>query len=402
MRRQEGMTLVELMVSLSIILVVMAVATAAYLKMLRSYKTQSKISQSYISDLTGLELLRYDVQMAGYGIPSDINGYTYNEAVAGGTLPTAYNPENLNDSPGNAPKPFAILPNGGSNGSDVLSIKSLVANINSTTKKWNMVLPGTTTVTAWGDSTIDFAVNTDIVIMMDDKGKLLPAGGGGGAAFNSYTFNGASPLSPTAAPDTSMWLIYGLSTAVPRMPFNRVDYYLDTVVNPKACAPNTFTLYRSVVSNAAGIAGGRQPNATPLIDCVYDFQVAFGLDNDSDQAVDTRGWAQDLAGMDATAVREHVREVRIFILYHEGVRDSGRSPDFRFSGLLNLGDQEIAASLDNTYDWPTNDFRTLTTSALTGNPQLSTFDHTVNSDYSRYRWKVLQLSIKPMNLKLVN
>jgi len=43
------------------------VATAAYLKILKSYKSYSKVSQSYMANLTGLELLRYDIQMAGSG-----------------------------------------------------------------------------------------------------------------------------------------------------------------------------------------------------------------------------------------------------------------------------------------------------------------------------------------------
>ena len=76
-RRQEGMTLIELLVSLTIILVVMGVATAAYLKLVRSYKSQGKMSQSYMENLTGLELLRYDIEMAGYGLPASLGGTNY-------------------------------------------------------------------------------------------------------------------------------------------------------------------------------------------------------------------------------------------------------------------------------------------------------------------------------------
>ncbi len=401
------MTLVELMVSLSIILIVTAVATGAYLKMLKSYKTQSKISESYISDITGLDLLRYDIQMAGYGIPSTINANAlYTEAVdpASGVLPTGYLPTQLNDcgptgGPSVAPRPLAILNNGGRNNSDVLSIKSMLASINGTARKWSMVsrVAGVPKVKQWG--TNDFVAG-DRFIVLDRLGALFPDLSG---TFTCYSFNpsgkdyytDATDIVPGGMLDSDIYFVYGLdsSAVAHRMPFNRVDYYLDTVTNANVCAPNTYTLYRSVVSNVNGLQ-----TATPLVDCVMDFQVAFGLDNDGDQAVDDRGWVQTTPA-NAKDVRTKVREVRIFILYHEGVRDSGRTPDFRFSGLLNLGDQEIAASLDNSYSWPTNNFTTLSTSALTGTPALKTFDPSVNSDYARYRWKVLQLAIKPMNLK---
>lgn len=393
MRREEGMTLVELMVSLSIILIIMAVATAAYLKMLRSYKTQSKISQSYMANLTGLELLRYDIQMGGYGIPADINQYTYSEAVDPGAGVLPYSPASLNDSPATSPRPFATLSNGGRNGSDVLTIRSSVANIgDSTTKKWSLILPGTSTVKVWNDTTIDF-VNGDRLIVTDDTGKLLPVGPGGGATFTTYTYGGVAPI---AAPLTSMYLMYGLSAANIRMPFNRVDYYLGTVTTPNSCAPNTYTLYRSVLDQTDG-----SQSPTPLIDCVYDFQVAFGLDTDADGAVDSRGWVDNLAGMSAATMRTQVREVRIFILYHEGVGDVSKAADFRFSGILNLGDQEIAGSLDAAYfgSPPANTFQTLSSAALTS-ASLSTFDPaTLNAQYPQFRWKVLQLAVKPMNLK---
>ena len=70
MNRQRGMTMVELMVSLAVVLLIIGAATTAYLKLLRTYKTQGKLAESYMANLTGLEMLRYDIEMAGFGLPA--------------------------------------------------------------------------------------------------------------------------------------------------------------------------------------------------------------------------------------------------------------------------------------------------------------------------------------------
>lgn len=381
------MTLIELLVSLTIILIVTGAATAAYLKLLRGYKTQSKVSQSYMANLTGLEMLRYDIQMAGFGLPASLfAGTTYFEAVSD-VFPTSYNPSNLNDSTTAVPRPMVTLDNTGRNGSDILAVKSSVANINTASKKWSMItMVGVTPkVKAWGGATLDATAdfndngggNPDQFIVLDGDGALLPALGG---PWTCFAFNGSTPATgyySNATPIASgldnekVYFMHGLDTSTDthRMPFNRVDYYLDRVPAqfPRACADSTYTLYRGVINQA----DGKQPaaNATPLIDCVRDFQVAFGLDNNGDGYVD--GWVPNITGKSAATIRTEVREVRVFILYHEGTGDTGKSPDFRSTVAINLGGA--------------------------GPPVLSSF--TPAGKDVQYRWKVLEMAIKPMNLK---
>jgi hypothetical protein len=109
--------------------------------------------------------------------------------------------------------------------------------------------------------------------------------------------------------------------------------------------------------------------------------------------------------MSALQIQQYLREVRIFILYQEGLGDTSKSPSFRFSGYLNLGDQAIANSLDPTYPPPplpaplpanSNVFQQLSSAPLPGTPQLGTFNPT-GSD-QQYRWKIIELAVKPMNL----
>jgi hypothetical protein len=196
--------------------------------------------------------------------------------------------------------------------------------------------------------------------------------------------------------DTKVYFIYGLdgNSGGQRMPFNRVDYYLQRVAGefPSSCAPNTYTLYRSVIKQSDGSKAGE-----PLFDCVKDFQVAFGLDKAVPEGkIDS--WADNLAGLSAQNIRDRLREVRVFIVYQEGGGGGNvaSGSTFRFSGTLNLGDQDIAHSLDSAnYPAVPNTFQTLSSAPLSGS--LKTF--TPAGDEAKYRWKVIELAVKPMNLR---
>ncbi len=404
MNRQRGMTLVELLVSLVIVMVVIGTAATAYLKLLRTYKTQGRLAESYMANLTGLEILRYDIEMAGLGLPTGLAaGANYGEASDNSV--SYYNPSNLNDSPGNPPRAFAHLNNTGANNSDVLTIKSSAANVfnNPAGKKWSMITNvsgANAIVKLWGvtvlDPVMDFTTG-DRFIVLDNNGNLQPAAGNWGC----YTFNASSPntgyysdASAIGNPNTQqVYYIYGLDSSggAHNMPFNRVDYYLDKITAdfPSSCAANTYTLYRSTISQATG-----QLNKTPLVDCVRDFQVAFGIDPGGDTTQPIQ-WQNNLAGMTAAQIQQQLRELRVFVLYQEGLGDTSTSPSFRFSGTLNLGDQDIANSLDSG-NYPANTFQQLSPSALTGNPQLSSFTPTGKD--LQYRWKIIEIAVKPMNL----
>ena len=144
--------MVELMVTLVVVMVVIAAASTAYLQLFGGFKVQGRISDTQMDTLCGFELLRYDVEMAGYGLPFDMNSLTYAEAT---TSPaSAYN-----DAPAGVPRAFSFADNNGTNGSDVLVIKSIAASINRTTRKWSLMFDdgGNCRVKSWGRSDLDFA-----------------------------------------------------------------------------------------------------------------------------------------------------------------------------------------------------------------------------------------------------
>ncbi len=429
MNRQRGMTMVELLVSLAIVMLIIGAATTAYLKLLRTYRTQGRLAEGYMANLTGLEMLRYDIEMAGFGLPAGLAGATYSEAVQvnpetnfnaiNNPNPTPpYDPSTLNDSPNNPPRALAHLDNSSAaNQSDVLTIKSSAANINTTSKKWSMIINGgTPVVKLWGvtalDPVMDFTSGppADNFIILDNNGNLLPGSGAWGcymfnaSAPNTGYYNNASTI--PSPPAQYIYYMYGLDNSttnpsgVHRMPFNRVDYYLDKIASdfPSSCAANTYTLYRSTVDQATG----KLLTQAPLVDCVRDFQVAFGIDPNGDPTQPIQ-WQANLTGMTAAQIQQQLREVRIFVLYQEGLGDTSSSTgpgssNFRFSGYVNLGDQDIAHSLDPTnYPAPPNNFQQWSSAPLVGSPQLKTPFHATGADL-QYRWKVLEIAVKPMNL----
>lgn len=398
MNEQRGMSMVELLVSLAVVLLILGAATTAYLKLLRTYKTEGRLAEGYMANLTGLEMLRYDVEMAGFGLPQTIAGVAYNEAVADGSLP--YSPDALNDSSKSPPVPraFAHLDDGNTtrNNSDVLAIKSSVAAVagNTTNKKWSFITSAG--FKKWGvtvPNSMDFTTS-DRFIVLNTNGTLVTDSGNWNFLFSNDYFVGGTPSNIPAGlvPSGTIYYAYGIGSQV-GMPFNRVDYYLDMEGQPpSSCAQNTYTLYRGTVNQSGGSMTGS--NRSPLIDCVKDFQVAFGLDTDLDGNVDT--WVKTLGNRTASDIRQQVREVRVFLLYQEGLGDTGSTPGFRFSGVLNLGDQDIANSLaPGTYPTVPNNFTQLSNAALGGS--LKNFSPTASD--LQYRWKILELAIKPMNLK---
>jgi type II secretory pathway pseudopilin PulG len=398
MNRQRGMTMVELLVSIAIVMVVIGTATTAYLKILRTYKTHGRLAEGYMANLTGLEMLRYDIEMAGFGLPASMGGAAYSEA--NDSTVHYYNPADLNDSPNGVPRAFVLLnpkpinpPNlpvatlSSANSSAVLTIKSTAANINATSKKWSMIMnTGTPIVKLWGvnalDPVMDFTQGDNFIIL-DYNGVLQPAG-----AWSSYTFNASQPNTgyynnastlPTPATQKYVYYMYGLdnNNGNHTMPFNRVDYYLDKILTdfPKSsCAASTYTLYRTTIDQATG----KLINKAPLVDCVRDFEVAFGIDPGGDPAQQIV-WQQSLVNPDGSAmpatgplsIQQQLREVRVFVLYQEGLGDTSIKPDFRFSTApLTLGDPDT--------------------------PTLSTW--TPSGPDLQYRWKVIEIAVKPTNL----
>jgi hypothetical protein len=161
--------------------------------------------------------------------------------------------------------------------------------------------------------------------------------------------------------------VYGISgSSTIRAPFNRADYYISTARIPRNCAPGTGVLVKAVMQQTDGTLGPEMP----LVDCVADFQVVYGLDTDNDSEVNS--WSNDVTGLDVNQHYDRVREVTAYILTHDG----GKDPRFEYpSTTVYVGNGAQGRNV-----------------TLTGLPG-------IGDNWKHYRWRLLQISVRPLNLR---
>lgn len=69
--KNKGVTLIELLVVLVILSVVLGAVYQSYLNVLKAYTQQTTTAVSNIDRLIGAEIIRRDIELAGFGIPND-------------------------------------------------------------------------------------------------------------------------------------------------------------------------------------------------------------------------------------------------------------------------------------------------------------------------------------------
>lgn len=421
---KAGFSLVELMITMVVFLIAIAAASNVFTGLLTQFKQQSKVAETNIEGAIGLEILRRDLESAGYGLPwnAEVDGITpegsdwnqlvgYCEATSANVAPNNLitpNPTTFNNGVSTDPCPAVATAgtvpmavrsgnNTGWNGADYISIKSAVVATNDAARKWTYLRAGDSKktwtpacenlnkypVTADTDcSTGASTDNTVRVIVISPGGStasntrsLITSGASVGVFYTQYS--GTANFDP-ATGSTETYMVYGVDRDTNlRMPFNRADYYIRRPATgmPSQCAPaNTGILYKGTVSHANGVI-----TELPILDCVADMQVVYALDNDEDgdfvngEGTPADAYTDTLAGLTATQIRTRVKEIRVYILAHEGQRDAN-------------------------YTYPNNSI--VIPSALDPATGLGrTFDLTTITDYQNYRWKVYTLIVRPNNLR---
>ena len=268
--KEEGASLVELLVAMAIVIIVVTMNTGTIDMIVKQSRQQTQSVAGAMDRIVGLEMLRADAELAGFGLPWSFQG-AINYSEAAGASQSAYN-----DSPSNPPRPVLSGNNTGYNGSDYLVIKSTAVGLSDTSQKWSHLSGGSTTARMWG-TVKDLAVNERVIV-------IWPSASGGfdrqlvmnGTAFSTSVSDasGAIPVNFRPHSSAASYIVYGVDPAVnPRMPFNRSDYYMarPDPGPPQGCAPGTGILYKSTVSHTDGSTA----NPLPLLYCVADMQVVF-------------------------------------------------------------------------------------------------------------------------------
>ncbi len=387
---RQGFTLIELVVVMAIFLTIIMISATAFERIADRSSQQSKSVETQIEGIVGLELFRSDLEGAGFGLPWELNpgkqppepaiadpAINYQEVTVAATVPPAgIDPRIFNDAPNNAPRPVwsanTAFNNDGTVGSKYLVIKSALVADNSASGKWTTISydkDGTRTRKDWG-SNLNFA-NSDRVIIVKNSLQSTPP------TRQLMTSPWQGTFAPYSSPSThsngDTFEIYGVDPNTSLgMPFNRADYYVARPATgmPQKCAnsPNVGILYKAIATQGGGLTQGM-----PLLDCVADMQVVYGVDASGSGIVDTDPnlHTTDLTGYTPEKIRSDLKEIRVYILAQEGKRDRFYSYP---STTIDVGER------------------------FGGVMQGRAFDLTRITDYQSYRWKVYTIVIRPKNV----
>lgn len=381
-RNISGFSLIELIVYLGVISVLMTLVFISFTDTVRRNVQQSGIAETKIETLVGFDLLRLDLEHAGFGLPWQFQG-TPNYSEPGGALAA------LADSPSAGPRAINSAEASASslNNSDYLVLRgtNIITDVgNISGQKWGYVGRDAAHAIDVQSMTSDAFVNTEGVIVLRPESSATQ--------FRQLIMSGATYVTTKAAmagfapaptpndPNGEKYLVYGLnSTTAVQRPFNRTDYYVATyasigLLRPEHCEPTkTGVLVKAQLNQIDNNFG----TILPIIDCVADFQIVYYLDTNNDGGWDTIANANALTTLDADQVRDRVKAVRFYILSHEGGLDRSYT---RAGKTINVGD--VAAD----------------GATLQGGRNFD-LDATIGGNWANYRWKVDSIAATPSNLK---
>lgn len=402
-RQAQGYTLVELVVVILIFSAVMTLISVSFARIVTSSAQIMKAAETDIGGLIGLEVLRCDLELAGFGLPWSLpSGTTYREgdnqllvngcqSGCSGAVPSLFN-----DAPDQPPRAYVVGDNVGFNGSDYLVLKGTALGMSMASRSWSylsysssgaVVKPPRTEVELTPGNTPG---SGDLVIMErsgatasgEATRELVTDGPGSGfwLVFNRSLLTGA--FRPGSREES--FQVYGVASADSTVsslsyPFNRADYYLslpDTAAASSNCAPGTAVLYKTVLNQNGSLT------KYPILDCVLDLQVLFGLDTVGNGVVDyhASGDLTELLYTAAADLRNHVREIRVYLLAQQGRRDPGyRYPVTNPDAAIAVGDPGLDPALGSSW----------TQSRLAS---------TVGPNWRNYHWKLYTIVVQPKNL----
>jgi hypothetical protein len=344
----------------------MAGVCTAYTVHARHATREYRLAQSEIEIAIARNIIERDIFMAGYGLANDYGGLIFSPEP----LPLGATDHIV---PGSTANPLGgKYPTTGLTGADALFMAGTALGIYSKAAQSWTYLEGATPAVfhEWGDSREDVRVNDRVIYIEPNTRTMITDG-----AVWRFIFPSA-PSFP--AHEGRGVLIYGLSrppqgsgSEIPR-PYYVVQYRLggSPADMPKTCAPGTRSLQRVEMTNGESIE--------PLLACVRDIQVAFGIDGSSPEDGVTDIW--DNGGIvsssyDPEMLRRRLKHVRLYILVQNGNRDD----DYIYENPQNhanpdrirVGDENIGIGREIT----------------------------LTAEQRKYRWKLIALHAVPRNIR---
>lgn len=386
---KQGYTLVELIVVMAIFSVVAMAISVTFSNLLKQEAQQSRSATSQIAGIVGLEMLRSDIAHAGFALPWSYQVTpTFTEVtlqpVAGLVDATKF--AGFNETT----PPHAVLGTASSLGPHYLVLKSALLALNSPSiGHWGFVNYSSgsqSTISTNNDPATDVLSGQDRLISLNvsfdtlgnETRQLLMA--------DATTFYYPVTYTPPAKPVPPAWaqpsdptqsaIAYAISDTNLRMPYNRADYYVDfNASKPRSCSQGTGVLYKAVAGQLGTYrdASGSLL-AYPLLNCVGDMQVVFGLDTTGSGSVNSYNAPDSttVTGLSAAELRAQLRQVMVYILAHEG----GKDTNYSYPGLP----VKVGYGVVSTWDQ---------------SRMIATF----GADWMHYRWKVYSIVVNMPNMQ---
>jgi len=428
---KDGFTLIEVLVSMALFIGVMVIASETFTRIITMSSKYSKMEETSIAGVIGLEVMRHDLEHMGFGLPWGFVSYdgTITEGPKLSTSGLTYAEstdtfgKDLNDAPSGIPRPFVGYSPKGNFLSAYISVKGTSVASSKASQRWTYIpfmnysaAPRESRPVAFASSNLDATSPYDKVLIINSSPeypnldrRLVVAPGNSNLAGSppspptflidykdggNNTSNGiGTNYLPSSA--SSTYMVYGLldknSTTAPRMPFNRADFFISNRKVPSFCAPDTGVLYKAIVNH--GTTGDY--DYIPLLDCVADMQVVLGWDTSTTNppagsvnaytsltavpaadggTVNATNGAADAVKLwlsDPQAIREHLKIVKVYILAQEGKRDPSYTAPNK---VVEVGNQNANGGLT-----PKNVY-------------------TLSDAQTQYRWKLYQIVVRPRNL----
>ena len=359
MKNKSGVTLVELMIVMVIFSIVMAGLYSSYQVQSRTSRREFRMAESGMEDAIASNIIERDLCMAGYGLADSY------KSTSVSPLPRSVSA--TDDNP------------------DTLTLMGTALGMESrAAQAWSQAT-GTSAFMKWNDAREDLVVN-DFMILMEATSKTLltePTNSTYLFKFNGFTSKPTSVtgnISYNLAPGTVAYGFYSSTTTTASQPFYAVKYSLGGT-SPSSCAPGTQSLLRAESKTTSNPTTGGQP----ILNCVRDFQVALGLDDNESGDIDT--W--DNGGVHAATytgdtgslvLNRRLKQIRLYALVQVGAKDN----DYTYSNP--------APPSGKTGDWVRVGEANLVGGVTGTNVQLSVAQ-------LKYRWKVLTYVVTPKNVR---
>lgn len=448
-KNNKGFTLVEMIVVMAIFTAVIILTGQSFNSILSHAKRLMSSEESSIEGVIGLEMMRHDLEQAGYGLPwvsmqafstydeaahpsySDLNLLDYNEVSSA--------PHNLcNDGlprPTGAPascripRAFVALNNLAAQGTtyaildqtDYLAIKATSLGQNTAAQRWTYVTysgtaagPAQRPPNTWVSVNDNIPASSRVILTrreaVTNNGAdvyvpmLLydPTSASLQYFYQTYpTAGNAFPAVVSPLNSEQMHYVYGVGNDDLRMPFNRVNYFIarpsDSKKIPSNCAPNTGILYRTSVNHSDGSL-----TYMPVLDCVADMQVVLGFNFDGSGTAnvftDPAGLNISNSGSTAVSNTDIVNTLKDYPDNTALTNASNHSLRDRLKVIkVYILVQDGRKNPSYVYRNPKDGTQTIVVGGDGEASLTRTYDMAANNALN-YNWKVYQITAKPKNL----